>query len=53
MELMTDILAIVGWAFLGCGIGVKLYGEKSEHYSLIPELFILSFGLIAASLVLG
>lgn len=53
MELLTDVFAICGWGWLGAGVGLKLYGEKSTLYCFIPILFTVSFGLIAASLVLG
>lgn len=51
MELLTDILAIAGWALFGYWMPyTRLFDHKGKP--LNRGLFI-SFGLIAASLVLG
>lgn len=50
METLTDILAISGWAVFGFIIP-ELFVKRSDL--LTNFLFAISFGLIAASLVLG
>lgn len=48
MELATDIMAIIGWALFGYGLAYSnLFHIQSRKFLLI------SFGLIAASFVLG
>ena len=58
MELATDIMAIIGWACVGGIIHGLAFtfrrhesDEDNENYAL--PTYIISFGLIAASIVLG
>ena len=56
MEIVTDVMAIIGWAFFGGifhGLAFTFRRhelDELEEYSL--PTFIVSFGLIAASFVL-
>lgn len=57
MELLTDILAIAGWASLGALIPGLGYMFRSHQEDKLNDAVIItwgiSFGLIAASLVLS
>jgi hypothetical protein len=54
MELLTDILAIFGWALFGISItSLKIFSFKDDDYYSAAYISGVSFGLIAASLVLG
>jgi len=63
MELLTDVLAIAGWAMLGFVLpthiavfrsGSNVFGDGYDGATLSYWIYsALSFGLIAASLVLG
>jgi hypothetical protein len=62
MELLTDILAIAGWALLGFTIpthialirdGEKIFGDELKALIIYCASSALSFALIAASIVLG
>jgi len=56
MEILTDIMAIIGWGFFGGifhGLAFTFRRhelDEAESYSL--PTYIVSFGLIAASFVL-
>ena len=61
MELATDSMAIIGWAFFGFCLpthlavfrdGASVFGND-EHQLTYWIFNALSFGLIAASFVLG
>ncbi len=54
MELLTDVLAIVGWASFGI-FAASFTPKKTNVYTQVGIEFFgfISFGLIAASLVLG
>lgn len=53
MELLTDVLAIAGWALFG--MFAAGFSKQATRYEMIGMEFfgLISFGLIAASLVLG
>lgn len=57
MEMVTDILAIVGWASAGALLPGMLFIFRShkddEQFDGVIVTCALTFGLIAASLVLG
>lgn len=56
MELLTDILAIAGWALFGFifpNLFLVFDRSEGEFRALTNMACALSFGLIAASLVLG
>jgi hypothetical protein len=54
MEILTDILAIAGWACFGI-FAASFSPKKTNVYTQVGIEFFgfVSFGLIAASLVLG
>jgi len=57
MELATDIMAILGWALFGLLAPVlfSYLGGTKESVSTTYDMImgLISFGLIAASIVLG
>ena len=56
MELLTDILAIVGWALLGAVVpclSIFKFDVDTKDGEIASKVMFFSFGLIAASLVLG
>ena len=53
MELATDIMAIIGWAMLGGSLAIARIGDDWSKIERLPLLSVISFGLIAASFVLG
>lgn len=54
MEMLTDILAIAGWALFGTFIVPPLYkGFTPDEIMAGTFIGALAFGLITASLVLG
>jgi len=54
MELATDIMAILGWALFGM-FAAGFTPRKTNIFSQVGLEFLgfISFGLIAASIVLG
>jgi len=48
MELATDIMAIAGWSVLGYSLAYSKFFHIQSR-----EFLLISFGLIAASIVLG
>lgn len=56
MELATDIMAILGWALFGAIIPcLKIFSfdENTKDGEIASKVIFISFGLIAASIVLG
>lgn len=56
MELVTDILAIFGWAGVGAIIpctSIFKFDDETKDGEIASKTLAISFGLIAASLVLG
>lgn len=57
MELLTDVFAICGWALFGRSIPFLIMLRGGATEITVNDSFVdycaLSFGIIAASLVLG
>lgn len=56
MELATDIMAIIGWAFFGAVtpcLCIFKFDDDTKDGEFASKFLFVSFGLIAASLVLG
>lgn len=54
MELLTDTLAIVGWAFIGATIPYTIIFNCSDSdCEIASKVLFAAFSLIAASLVVG
>jgi hypothetical protein len=53
MELATDIMAIIGWALFGIHFPAWIYSLATKNIEFKYRYLGLSFGLIAASFVLG
>ena len=53
MEMLTDIFAIFGWALFGIHVPAWVYSLATKNIEFRYRYLGLSFGLIAASLVLG
>jgi len=54
MELITDILAILGWALIGATIPcTTIFSCSESDGEIASKVLSVAFGLIAASLVLG
>lgn len=56
MELATDIMAIIGWALFGSVIpclSVFKFDSDTKDGEFASKVLFISFGLIAASFVLG
>ena len=56
MELLTDILAIFGWALFGAVVpclSIFTFDGDTKDAETASKVMFCAFGLIAASLVLG
>jgi hypothetical protein len=54
LEIATDIMAILGWALFGAWLTPRFYRHIDDTEVILGAIFsMLSFGLIAASIVLG